>query len=97
MFWSLGYHGVQGSGWRGHACVKSLPRVGAEVCPKFGGDWSGRLSVKRGHRYKQSLLYIDILAEVHHCENKGIKTYIINSNLGPHCKILRFKKGEIND
>jgi len=56
-FWSLGYPGVWGSGWRGHKCVKNLPRIGGEVCAKFGGDWSGSLHVKRGHRYKQSLLY----------------------------------------
>jgi len=24
-FWSLGYPGVQGLGWRGHTCVKKLP------------------------------------------------------------------------
>jgi len=29
-----------------------------EVCAKFGGDWSGGSGVKRGHRYKQLLLYI---------------------------------------
>jgi len=35
----------------GHACVKNLPRVGGEVCVKFGGDWSGGLHMKGGHRY----------------------------------------------
>jgi len=49
-FWSLEYPGIQGSGLRGHACVKNLPRVGGEVCAKFGGDWSGSSGVKRGHR-----------------------------------------------
>jgi len=42
--------GSRGQGWRGHACVKSLPRVGGEVCAKFGGDWSGGSGVKRVHR-----------------------------------------------
>jgi len=51
-FWSLECPGVQGLGWWGHACVKNLPRA------KFGGDWSTGSGVKRGHRYKQSLLYI---------------------------------------
>jgi len=41
-FWSLGYPGVQGRVC-GHACVKNLPRIGGEVCAKFGGDWSGGL------------------------------------------------------
>jgi len=34
-FWSLGYPGVRGLGWRGHTCVKNLPRVDVEVCAKF--------------------------------------------------------------
>jgi len=33
-----------------------------EVCAKFGRDWSRGLPVKEGHRYKQSVLYIEILA-----------------------------------
>jgi len=27
---------VRASGWQGHICVKNLPRVGGEVCAKFG-------------------------------------------------------------
>jgi len=50
-FWSLGYPGVCGLGWRGHSCAQNFPRVGGEVCTKFGGDWSGGSPVKRGHRY----------------------------------------------
>jgi len=57
-FWSLGYPGVRGSGWRGFACAKNHPWVGGEVCAKFGGDWLGGSLVKEGHRYKQSLLYM---------------------------------------
>jgi len=38
--WSLEYPGVRGLGWSSHTNVKNLPRVGAEVCAKFGGDWS---------------------------------------------------------
>jgi len=45
-------------GWRGHACVKNLPRVGGEVCAQFDGDWSGGLDMKRVQRYKQSHFYI---------------------------------------
>jgi len=30
-----------------------------EVCAKFGGNWSSSSGVKRGHRYKWSLLYRD--------------------------------------
>jgi len=56
--WSLWYLGVQGLSWWGHACVKNLPRVGGEVCAKFGGDWSSGSGVKRVNWYKQSLLYI---------------------------------------
>jgi len=52
-FWSFGYPGVRGLGWRGHACVENLPRAGGEVCAKFGGDLSGGSGVKRGHRYMQ--------------------------------------------
>jgi len=65
-FWSLGYTGAQGSGWRGHACVKNLPLVGGEVCAKFGGDWSGGWGVKRGHRYivTNSRFYIERLANL---------------------------------
>jgi len=63
-FWSLEYPGVRGSGWRGQTWVKSLSRVGVEVCAKFGGDWSGGSRVNEGHRkahkYKQSVLYICI-------------------------------------
>jgi len=36
-YWSLRYPGVRGLGWQGHTCVKNLPRVGVEVCAKFGG------------------------------------------------------------
>jgi len=42
--------GFRGRVGEGHACVKNLPRVGGEVCAKFGGDWSGGSCVKRGHR-----------------------------------------------
>jgi len=45
----LGYPRVQGFSWRGHACVKNLPRVGRENCAKFGGDWSDGSGVKRVH------------------------------------------------
>jgi len=51
----------QESGGRGR-CVKNLPRVGVQVCAKFGGDWSRGLLVKEGHieldKYKRSLLYV---------------------------------------
>jgi len=46
----LGYPGDQGLDWWGHACAKNLPQVGGEVWAKFGGDWSGGLGLKRGHR-----------------------------------------------
>jgi len=59
MFCSLGYPGVRGSGWWGHACVKNLSWVGVEVCAKFGRDWFGGSSVKEGHIY--SLFYIHSL------------------------------------
>jgi len=29
-----------------------------EVCAKFGGDWSGGLRLKEGHRHKKSVLYV---------------------------------------
>jgi len=45
-FWSLGDQGGKELGWRGHTCVKNLPRVGAEIRTKFGGDWSGCSPVK---------------------------------------------------
>jgi len=57
-FWSLGYFIVRGLSWRGHTCVKNLPRAGVEVCTKFGGDWCGGWRVKEGHRYKQSVLHV---------------------------------------
>jgi len=57
----FGVWGTPGLSLQGHACVKNLPRVGGEVCAKFSGDWSGGSGVKRGHRYKQSLLYIEIM------------------------------------
>jgi len=60
-------------GWQGHACVKNLPRVGREVCAKFGGDWSGDSGVKRVDRYKQSLLYIYRFKEKKHFHTKNIK------------------------
>jgi len=41
---------VSGSSWQGQDCVKSLPRVGAEVWTKFGGDWLGGSHVKEGNR-----------------------------------------------
>jgi len=58
--WSLGYPGVRGSDWQGHACVKNLPRVGGEVSTKFGGDWSDGLLVKEELRYiyTNSVFYI---------------------------------------
>jgi len=61
-FLSLGYPGVQGSSWQGHACVKKLPWVGGEVCAKFGGDWSGSLGMKRGHIY--CLVFVHFISMV---------------------------------
>jgi len=43
----------------GQTWVKNLPRIGGEIRAKFGGDWSGAWHVKRGQRYKQSVIYID--------------------------------------
>jgi len=63
-FWSLGYPGVQGLGWRGHACVKNLPRVGVEVVQNLVEigpavrAWKGNIGKYIRTKYKQSLLYI---------------------------------------
>jgi len=40
---------VRGLGWRGHTCIKNLPRVVGEACAKFGGDWFGGSHMKEGH------------------------------------------------
>jgi len=42
----LGYPADRGLGWQDHTCVKNLPRVGLEVCTKFGRDRSVDLLVK---------------------------------------------------
>jgi len=43
----LGYPGIQGLGWRGHACVKNLPQVGGEVYAQFGGDSDLKMLIEK--------------------------------------------------
>jgi len=35
-----------------------------EVCAKFGGDWSGGLRMKEGHRYIGTVSFIDIDCQI---------------------------------